>query len=95
MLERAAAQVAPLGWHVQIYCDLEVLSLIALLLRTLSVPVVSDHKGGAARSPAPWWQPIQLGRCGAPTGRIWCISTAGSAMPRRPPPTAKWTKLGC
>jgi predicted TIM-barrel fold metal-dependent hydrolase len=47
ILEQAAAQVAPLGWHVQIYCDGEILSAVAPVLPDLSVPVVFDHMGGA------------------------------------------------
>jgi predicted TIM-barrel fold metal-dependent hydrolase len=47
VLERAAAQVAPLGWHVQIYGDGDILSVIAPLLPDLPAPVVIDHMGGA------------------------------------------------
>lgn len=47
LLQRAAVQVAPLGWHVQIYCDGEILSVVAPALRDLAVPVVFDHMGGA------------------------------------------------
>ncbi len=47
LLERAAAQVAPLGWHVQIYGDGEILSVVAPVLPDLPVPVVFDHMGGA------------------------------------------------
>lgn len=47
ILERVAAKVAGLGWHVQIYCDGDILSVVAPLLPRLSVPVVFDHMGGA------------------------------------------------
>ncbi len=47
ILERAAAQIAPLGWHVQIYGDGEILSAVAPVLPDLPVPVVFDHMGGA------------------------------------------------
>jgi predicted TIM-barrel fold metal-dependent hydrolase len=47
LLSQAATRVAPLGWHVQIYCDSEILAVIAPLLVDLPVPVVFDHMGGA------------------------------------------------
>ncbi len=47
LLQHAAAQVAPLGWHVQIYGDGEILSVVAPLLDDLPVRVVFDHMGGA------------------------------------------------
>ncbi|MGH7040747.1 MAG: amidohydrolase family protein, partial [Acetobacteraceae bacterium] len=47
LLQRAAAQVAPLGWHVQIYGDGEILSTVAPVLPELPVAVVFDHMGGA------------------------------------------------
>jgi predicted TIM-barrel fold metal-dependent hydrolase len=46
ILECAAAQVAPLDWHVQIHCDGEILFVIAPLLADLPVPVVFEHMGG-------------------------------------------------
>ena len=47
LLQGAADQVAPLGWHVQIYGDGDILAVVAPLLPDLPVPVVFDHMGGA------------------------------------------------
>jgi predicted TIM-barrel fold metal-dependent hydrolase len=46
-LTRAAEQVAPLGWHVQTFTNLAMLSALADLLRDLPVPLVVDHMGRA------------------------------------------------
>jgi predicted TIM-barrel fold metal-dependent hydrolase len=46
-LVREAERIAPLGWHVQIYADLPVVAALADLIRTVPVPVVLDHMGGA------------------------------------------------
>jgi predicted TIM-barrel fold metal-dependent hydrolase/predicted NBD/HSP70 family sugar kinase len=43
----AAAQVAPLGWHVQVYTGLDVITALAHDLAKLPVPIVFDHFGGA------------------------------------------------
>lgn len=47
LLQRTAAQVGKLGWHVQIHGDGEILSVVAPVLRDLPVPVAFDHMGGA------------------------------------------------
>jgi predicted TIM-barrel fold metal-dependent hydrolase len=47
LLERAAARVAPLGWHVQTYTSLPVLAPLAGLIARLPTPVVIDHFGRA------------------------------------------------
>jgi 2-pyrone-4,6-dicarboxylate lactonase len=53
LLERAASQVAPRGWHVQIYCDGEILSVVAPALHDLPAAVVFDHMGGASSRSMP------------------------------------------
>jgi 2-pyrone-4,6-dicarboxylate lactonase len=40
-----ARRLVPLGWHLQIHCDRELLVEFAPLLRTSPVPVVIDHIG--------------------------------------------------
>jgi predicted TIM-barrel fold metal-dependent hydrolase len=42
-LEWAAARVAPLGWHVQIFTNLAVLASLRQTIRALPVPLVADH----------------------------------------------------
>jgi predicted TIM-barrel fold metal-dependent hydrolase len=43
----AAERVAPLGWHVQVYTGLDVVTALADDLMKLPVPIVLDHFGGA------------------------------------------------
>ncbi len=43
----AAERVAPLGWHVQVYTGLDVITALADDLMKLPVPIVFDHFGGA------------------------------------------------
>jgi predicted TIM-barrel fold metal-dependent hydrolase len=47
LLQRAARRVAPLGWHVQTYTNLGVLSALAGMIRALPVTLVVDHFGSA------------------------------------------------
>ncbi len=45
VLEKIAARVAPLGWHIQILLDARHLPELAPRLARLQVPVVLDHMG--------------------------------------------------
>jgi predicted TIM-barrel fold metal-dependent hydrolase len=47
MLRAAAAQVAPLGWHVQTYTNMGVIGALHGLMADLPVPLVIDHFGRA------------------------------------------------
>jgi predicted TIM-barrel fold metal-dependent hydrolase len=47
MLRRAAERVAPLGWHVQTYTNLDVLTALHDDILALPTPVVVDHFGRA------------------------------------------------
>ncbi|HEY1795609.1 MAG TPA: ROK family protein [Stellaceae bacterium] len=49
----AAEQVAPLGWHVQVYTGLDVITALADDVMRLPVPIVFDHFGGAQASAGP------------------------------------------
>lgn len=46
-LRSIAARVAPLGWHVQIYAQLRLISALAEVIPALPVPVVLDHFASA------------------------------------------------
>jgi predicted TIM-barrel fold metal-dependent hydrolase len=46
-LRAAAARVAPLQWHVQIYTELSVITALRDDVAGLGVPIVFDHFGGA------------------------------------------------
>ncbi|PTB18813.1 hydrolase [Trinickia symbiotica] len=52
-LKRAARTVAPLGWSIQIYADVDVVAALSPAIAELSVPVVLDHFAGVriARQP--------------------------------------------
>lgn len=43
LLTRVASRIRPLGWHVQIYTDLEVIAENAASLQGLDVDIVLDH----------------------------------------------------
>src|SRR6185312_14478568 len=47
MLRHAGQQVAPLGWHVQVYANLQMLTALHKEIRALPVPLVVDHFGRA------------------------------------------------
>lgn len=47
MLTEAAARVAPLGWHVQVYTELPVIEALAADMAALPCGVVVDHFGRA------------------------------------------------
>jgi len=46
-LAAAAARVAPLGWHVQVYTRLSVIARLSDDVMRLPLPIVFDHFGGA------------------------------------------------
>jgi predicted TIM-barrel fold metal-dependent hydrolase/predicted NBD/HSP70 family sugar kinase len=46
-LAAAVERVAPLGWHVQVYTRLSVITGLREAVARLSVPIVFDHFGGA------------------------------------------------
>lgn len=45
MVERLADAIAPLGWHLQTFISLDIIAVIAPLVRRLPVEVVFDHMG--------------------------------------------------
>jgi len=47
-LRDAAARVARLGWHIQLFCLADMVGALADVLADLPVPVVLDHLGGIA-----------------------------------------------
>ena len=47
LILRMAERIAPLGWHVQVYADREVLLGLVDAIRAAPVPVVLDHMAGA------------------------------------------------
>ena len=47
LIASAAQQIAPFGWHIQIYAPLPLVAEVAGVIRQAPVPVVLDHMGGA------------------------------------------------
>lgn len=47
LIRSTAERIAPLGWHVQLYADLEQVVAVADAIRAVPAPVVLDHMGGA------------------------------------------------
>jgi predicted TIM-barrel fold metal-dependent hydrolase len=53
LLAAAASRVAPLGWHVQVYADMNVIAALQHDMAALPVPLVIDHFGGARAALGP------------------------------------------
>jgi len=76
-IRHAARQVAPLGWHLQLYLEPAILAGLAELIADLELPVVVDHMG----------RPEAAAGVGQPgfaalleliaTGRVW-VKLAGA-----------------
>jgi predicted TIM-barrel fold metal-dependent hydrolase len=47
LIANEARRIAPLGWHIQIYAPLPLVTEVAGAIREAPVPVVLDHMGGA------------------------------------------------
>jgi predicted TIM-barrel fold metal-dependent hydrolase len=47
LVDRLAAKIAPLGWHLQVFVTLEVIAAIAPIVRRSAVDIVFDHMGMA------------------------------------------------
>jgi len=71
LLSRVASSIRPLGWHIQIYTDLDVIAENAATLQTLGVDIVLDHMAkvdatqGAAHPQFPVLRKL------IDTGRFW------------------------
>lgn len=53
IIDSVVKQIAPLGWHIQIYTSLAVIAALKDQLNALPIPVVLDHFGGAKASLGP------------------------------------------
>ena len=47
LIADTARRIAPLGWHIQVYAPLAMVTDVAGAIRDAPVPVVLDHMGGA------------------------------------------------
>jgi predicted TIM-barrel fold metal-dependent hydrolase len=53
IIDGVVKQIAPLGWHIQIYTSLAVIAALKDQLNALPIPVVFDHFGGAKTALGP------------------------------------------
>jgi predicted TIM-barrel fold metal-dependent hydrolase len=53
IIDGVVQQIAPLGWHIQIYTSLAVIAALKDQLNALPIPVVFDHFGGAKTALGP------------------------------------------
>ena len=87
MLSSAAAAVADLGWHLQLFVELAMVAALADDLAPLPVPVVLDHYGLAAARLGPLSQASpNCSTCCPPAGRTSsCLRRNGFRLPATPP----------
>lgn len=86
ILLRTAEQVAPFGWHVQIFTSLQVIEALAQDIADLGVPVVIDHFG-LARAEKGAGQPGFAALCDAvESGGVWVKLSAGYRISK----AARW-----
>jgi len=77
MLRHAGQQVAPLGWHMQVYTNLGMLAALRDEIRALPVPLVVDHFGRAGSVDQPGFDALlDLVR----SGRAWVKLSAAHRM---------------
>lgn len=78
----AAKRIAPLGWHVQLYAELEQVVAAAEAIRVAATPVVLDHMGGARADADPAALRPLLDLLAA--GRCWVKLSGAYRVSRHP-----------
>lgn len=71
LLTRVASRIRPLGWHVQIYTDLDVIVENATTLQGLGVDIVLDHMAKVDATQGAAHPKFPLLRRLMETGRFW------------------------
>src|SRR4051812_20043488 len=84
MLRQAADQVAPLGWHVQVYTNLGVLAPLHRDIESLPVPLVVDHFGRAMAAAGPGQRGFDVLLDLVRSGRVWVKLSAAHRIAARP-----------
>jgi predicted TIM-barrel fold metal-dependent hydrolase len=84
-VEETVAQVAPLGWHLQVYTRPSVIVALADTLAALPVPVVFDHFGGlkAALGPTQPGYDVVIGL--VKSGHAYAKISAAYRLSDKPP----------
>lgn len=72
--------IAPLGWHIQVYCSAAMLAALADVLPNLACPVVIDHFGGIDASAGVEDDNTRALLDLVRTGRIWLKLSAPSRV---------------
>ncbi len=83
-LSWAAQRVAPLGWHVQVYTDLALITALRDRLPSLPTPVVIDHFGRAKAEASPTQPGFDSLLALLDTGRIYIKLSAPHRISHRP-----------
>jgi predicted TIM-barrel fold metal-dependent hydrolase len=88
-VEETVAQVAPLGWHIQIYTRPSVIVALADTLAALPVPLVFDHFGGlkAALGPTQPGYDVVIGL--VKSGHAYAKISAAYRLSDKPPDYAE------
>ena len=71
LVDRLAAKIAPLGWHLQIFVTLEVIAAIAPIVRRSAVDIVFDHMGMAQAARGMAQEGLSTLLDLLQTGRVW------------------------
>lgn len=71
LLTRVASRIRPLGWHIQIYTDLEVIAENATTLQGLGVDIVLDHMAKVDATRGSAHPQFSMLRRLVDTGRVW------------------------
>jgi predicted TIM-barrel fold metal-dependent hydrolase len=71
LLSHTAARIRPLGWHIQIYTDLDVIAANAETLRGLDVDIVLDHMAKVDATQGAAHPQFPVLRRLIDTGRFW------------------------
>jgi len=86
-LERLAACVAGMGWHLQLHLDVDLLVDAAARLRALRVPLVLDHFGRIPHPDGEAHPAFAVAADLVAAGRTWVKLSAGYHFSRSGPPS--------
>jgi predicted TIM-barrel fold metal-dependent hydrolase len=71
LVDRLAARIAPLGWHLQVFVTLDVIAAIAPIVRRSAVDIVFDHMGMAQAARGMAQEGLSTLLDLLQTGRVW------------------------
>jgi len=71
LVDRLAARIAPLGWHLQVFVTLDVIAAIAPIVRRSEIDIVFDHMGMAQAVHGMAQDGLSTLLALLQTGRVW------------------------